>query len=111
MCRDDQGRRASSHEGRYAHAEDGQFLFAWHSDERNDEKSCSPINSAAARDAERAEYLDVRMRMEGCDEPSIGRALLLVAELHGMSRVAQACGVSVVTLRRQLNGTGNISFR
>ncbi|MBD7954465.1 hypothetical protein H9654_09610 [Stenotrophomonas sp. Sa5BUN4] len=64
-----------------------------------------PINSAAARDAERAEYLDVRMRMEGCDEPSIGRALLLVAELHGMSRIAQACGVSVVTLRRQLNGT------
>jgi DNA-binding phage protein len=64
-----------------------------------------PINSAAARDAERAEYLDVRMRMEGCDEPSIGRALLLVAELHGMSRVAQACGVSVVTLRRRLNGT------
>ena len=64
-----------------------------------------PINSAAARDAERAEYLDVRMRMEGCDEPSIGRALLLVAELHGMSPVAQACGVSVVTLRRQLNGT------
>ena len=64
-----------------------------------------PINSAAARDAERAEYLDVRMRMEGCDEPSIGRALLLVAELQGMPRVAQACGVSVVTLRRQLNGT------
>ena len=70
----------------------------------------APINSAAERAAERADYLDVRLRMDGCDESSIARALLLIAELDGMSRIAQSCGLSVETLRRQLNGTRPLYF-
>lgn len=40
-----------------------------------------------------AEHLDSRLRLQDCDEASIARALLLMSELHGMSRVARACGM------------------
>lgn len=43
--------------------------------------------------------------MTDSDEASIARALLLVAELHGMSQVARACGLGEEAMRRQLNGT------
>ena len=52
-----------------------------------------------------ADYLDTRLRLAGSDELAIGRALLLVSELHGMSRVGDACGLNTGTMRRQLNGT------
>lgn len=68
------------------------------------------INGAAARTAERAEYMDVRLRMDDCDEASVARALYLIAELDGMSRVASKCGLSVSTMRRQLNGTRPLYF-
>lgn len=48
--------------------------------------------------------------MDDCDEASVARALYLIAELDGMSRVASKCGLSVNTMRRQLNGTRPLYF-
>ena len=41
---------------------------------------------------------------------SIARALLLMSELHGMSRVARACGMRSDAMRRQLDGTRPLYF-
>ena len=68
------------------------------------------VNSPNARAAQRAEFLDVRLRMDGCDEASFSRAMLLVAELDGLGDVAKACGLSTETMRRQLNGTRPLYF-
>ena len=62
------------------------------------------MHSPQARTARLAAFLDDRLGMEACDEASISRALLLVAEQDGMDEVAKACGVGPATLRRQLNG-------
>lgn len=62
------------------------------------------------RAAEMADYLDARLQMFDGDEPAIARALLLVAELHGIDRVAAACGLNAETMRRQLNGTRPLQF-
>lgn len=62
------------------------------------------------RAAEMADYLDARLQMFDGDEPAIARALLLVAELHGIDRVAAACGLNAETMRRQLNGTRPLHF-
>lgn len=59
---------------------------------------------------EMADYLDARLQMFDGDEPAIARALLLVAELHGIDRVAAACGLNTETMRRQLNGTRPLHF-
>jgi len=68
------------------------------------------VNSPEARAAQRAEFLDARLRMNGCDEASFSRALLLVAELDGLDDVAKACGLSSEAMRRQLNGTRPLYF-
>lgn len=57
-----------------------------------------------------AEHLDSRLRLRDCDEAGIARALLLMSELHGMSRVARACGMNSDTLRRQLDGKQTLNF-
>ncbi len=57
-----------------------------------------------------AEYLDSRLRLQDCDEASIARALLLMSELHGRSRVARACGMRSDAMRRQLDGTRPLYF-
>ena len=62
------------------------------------------------RAAEMAEYLDGRLGMRNYDEAGTARALLLVAELYGLDKVADACGVSAETLRRQLNGMRPLYF-
>lgn len=62
------------------------------------------VNGPQARAARLAAFLDDLLGMEACDEASISRALLLVAEQVGMDEVAKACGVGPATLRRQLNG-------
>lgn len=51
-----------------------------------------------------AEYINARL-LNGCDEGSTARALLLLSELNGMSHAARECGLSVECMRRQLNGT------
>lgn len=63
------------------------------------------VNSPQARAAQRAEFLDDRLSMDSCDEASIARALLLVAEIDGLDAVANECRLSAVTLRRQLSGS------
>jgi DNA-binding phage protein len=68
------------------------------------------VNSPEARAAQRAEFLDARLRKDGCDEPTFSRALLLVAELDGLDDVAKACGVGTDFMRRQLNGTRPLHF-
>ena len=65
---------------------------------------------ANRRAAEMAEYLDGRLHMAHYDESTFARSLLLVAELHGMSHVAQQCGLSSESMRRQLNGTRPLYF-
>lgn len=65
---------------------------------------------ANRRAAEMAEYLDGRLHTAHYDESTFARSLLLVAELHGMSHVAQHCGLSSESLRRQLNGTRPLYF-
>ncbi|MEN5425458.1 hypothetical protein ABE522_03655 [Stenotrophomonas pennii] len=68
------------------------------------------VNSPAARAAQRAEFLDARLRMDGCDEATFSRAMLRVAELDGLGDVAMACGLSTEAMRRQLNGTRPLYF-
>lgn len=63
------------------------------------------INSPQARAAQRAEFLDARLNVDSCDEASVARALLLVAELDGLEAVANECRLSAATLRRQLGGS------
>lgn len=62
------------------------------------------------RPEDMADYLDTRLRLRDSDEADLARALLLVAELHGMSNVANACGLNEGTMRRQLNGTRPLCF-
>lgn len=62
------------------------------------------------RAADMPDYLDARLQMFDGDEPGIARALLLLAELHGIDRVAAACGLNIETMRRQLNGTRPLHF-
>lgn len=57
-----------------------------------------------------AEHLDSRLRLRDCDEAGIARALLLMSELHGMTRIARACGMRSDTMRRQLDGTRPLYF-
>lgn len=46
---------------------------------------------ANRRAAEMAEYVDGHLHMAHYDESTFARSLLLVAELHGVSLVAQQC--------------------
>ncbi|WP_312682870.1 hypothetical protein [Stenotrophomonas chelatiphaga] len=57
------------------------------------------------RAAEMGEYLDARLHLSSHDESTFARALLLAAELHGISYAARECGLSSESLRRQLNGS------
>lgn len=65
---------------------------------------------ANRRAAEIAEYLDGHLHMAHYDESTFARSLLLVAELHGVSLVAQQCGLSSESMRGQLNGTRPLYF-
>ena len=46
-------------------------------------------NGPQARAARLAAFIDDRLGMEACDEASLSRALLLVAEQDGMDEVAK----------------------
>lgn len=63
------------------------------------------VNSPHARAAQRAEFLDARLNVDSCNEASVARALLLIAELDGLDAVANECRLSSVALRRQLGGS------
>ncbi|WP_182655646.1 hypothetical protein [Stenotrophomonas lacuserhaii] len=47
------------------------------------------VNGPQARAARLAAFIDDRLGMEACDEASLSRALLLVAEQDGMDEVAK----------------------
>ncbi len=56
-------------------------------------------------DEQMADYLDVRLRLAGCNADSVGQALLLVSELYGMGFVAAPSGLTAEAMRRLLDGS------
>jgi hypothetical protein len=59
---------------------------------------------------EEAAFLHMRVSRQDRSEVNMARALLLIAELDGISEIARAGWVSPVTLRRQFNGTRQMQW-